>query len=535
MQIFEILLYISVILMLVAIVCLNLSVFNYWFLILQQNRYLNLKSLKFFYLENKLQLKLTIVTLCLFALNVLFVLFLFNYVKLLVLLNLLIIFSVQLYLKHSFSKIKTKLSLIVTKRVVRLYVTYIILNLLLLLFVLNLLKFSVLYLILFGLFYAFQGVIIVASNIINLPVEFIIKYYYIKKAKQKLKKYPNLQVVAITGSYGKTSTKNYLYQLLKHKFNVLITPNSFNTPMGITKTILQNLNAGYDIFIVEMGADHKNDIKKLCNIIKPNISVITAVGTQHLKTFKTLKNIIETKYQIVKYAKQNVVFFTNSFNKVCKNYFDISKCEKYCVGNTTDNDVILKDFKFENITRFTLNINNVDYCFKTRLLGEYNVQNLALCIMIATKLGVSLNVIKSAVKNIYPVPHRLSLMCLANGAKLIDDSFNSNEYGAMQALNVLQSFNKIKVVITCGMIELGGEQYEKNYNFGKQIANVADYVCVVNKTNRDAIINGLLSQNYNMERVFEFDDFKSVFDQVLKLANKNCVVLIENDLPDSYK
>ena len=286
MQVLEILLYLGVFIIASIYCVLSLEMFKTWFALLQQNHYYNLISLKNYYLQNsKIKRYFYLILLITFVICVACVLinvFLkIWYVNLIA--NIFIVIVLGLFWFNKIRKTKLKISLKTTKRIKRLFFTFILLNFISYFLVLYFLIIKNDYYLLFTipLIFFCEGLIITLANLLNNPIEKLINYSYIVRAKQKLKQYPNLIVIGITGSFGKTSTKNYLCEMLKQKYNVLITPNSYNTPMGITKTILENLNSSYDIFIVEMGADHNNDIKKLCKIIAPHISIITSVGSQH--------------------------------------------------------------------------------------------------------------------------------------------------------------------------------------------------------------------------------------------------------------
>ena len=152
--------------------------------------------------------------------------------------------------------------------------------------------------------------VIMAANIINMPVEKSINNYYINDAKKMLEN-SNAVVIGITGSYGKTSLKYFLTTLLKAKYNVLMTPESFNTPMGIVKTIRQKLNALHEIFVCEMGAKRVGEIKEICDIVHPVHGIITSIGPQHLETFKSLENIKKTKFELADALPANGNLFLN--------------------------------------------------------------------------------------------------------------------------------------------------------------------------------------------------------------------------------
>ena len=254
MQVLEILLYLGVFIIASIYCVLSLEMFKTWFALLQQNHYYNLISLKNYYLQNsKIKRYFYLILLITFVICVACVLinvFLkIWYVNLIA--SIFIVIVLSLFWFNKIRKTKLKISLKTTKRIKRLFFTFILLNFISYFLVLYFLIIKNDYYLLFTipLIFFCEGLIITLANLLNNPIEKLINYSYIVRAKQKLKQYPNLIVIGITGSFGKTSTKNYLCEMLKQKYNVLITPNSYNTPMGITKTILENLNSSYDIFI----------------------------------------------------------------------------------------------------------------------------------------------------------------------------------------------------------------------------------------------------------------------------------------------
>ncbi len=431
-------------------------------------------------------------------------------------------------------KTKLKKPLVKTFRIKRLILSYIV--------VFSLIEFMIVYLswcnsglflILAVLVVMLSSFVIIVCNILVFPLEKLICLGFIVKAKKKLKLYSNLIVIGVTGSYGKTSVKNYLNEMLSAKYSVLATPNSFNTPMGITKTILNYLKPHHQVLILEMGADHVNDIKKLCKIVSPDICVVTAVAEQHLKTFKTINNIIKTKYQIVEYSKPNAVFVTNLTNNVCLNYFNKTSLEKYGVGFNCSNAFcnVLSVNTAESGSEFEGTIDNVNFLFKTKLLGSFNVINIMLAMAVAYKLGVGISELNSIVYNLKPVSHRLELKHVNANVLVLDDSFNSNPVGAKCAIETLKSFTCKKFVITCGMVELGDVQYSENFKFGKRLS-FADCVLVVNSVNYDAISNGVISAG-GKKPIF-FNSFIDAYNYALNNIKEKTVILIENDLTDSY-
>lgn len=433
-------------------------------------------------------------------------------------------------LNMTISEISFKKPLIYTKRVIRLLITNALINAIMYGIIL---VFSIKYNFVFCLLSIplyLCPFTLIFSNFVNSPLELFINFTYVVKAKNKLKKYKNLKVIAITGSYGKTSTKNYLYSILAKRYNVVSSPASYNTSTGITRTILEYLKPYHDILILEMGADKNNDIDKLCKIVKPDISIITAVGNQHLETFKTIDNIINTKFQLVKNTSDNGFFVTNTTNDICKFYTQCSKIPYYAVGDNQD---------FCNIDDIKCSNNGMDInChldrqklkLHTDIIGKFNAINILLGVVTAYELGVEIADIVDAVNSLQQVEHRLNTRMLPKGATLIDDSFNSNVEGFKGAVDTLQLFNTKKVIVTCGVVDLGDEQYTTNYELGRLLKDVEVYI--VNKTNYNAIKNGVESVGGDTPKYF--GSFKDCYNQVIANLDKNYTVLIENDLPDLY-
>ena len=141
--------------------------------------------------------------------------------------------------------------------------------------------------------------IMLLANLLLTPVEKAISRWFYNDAEKRLRAMPNLIIVGVTGSYGKTSTKNYLYRLLSEKYNVLMTPGNFNTTLGVVRTIREQLQPYHQVFIVEMGAKQKGDIAEICALVHPQIGVVTAVGDMHLETFGSRENVRKTKFELL--------------------------------------------------------------------------------------------------------------------------------------------------------------------------------------------------------------------------------------------
>ncbi len=373
---------------------------------------------------------------------------------------------------------------------------------------------------------------------ILVPFENLNSLRYIFFARKKLKKFNNLIKIAITGSYGKTSTKYILNTILSKKFNVCVSPHSYNTPMGITKVILDYLKPSHNVLITEMGAKQIGDIKYLCDIVKPQYGILTSIGNQHLATFGTLENIVKTKNELIlSLPKENGLAVFNGENEKCKELYEKCTINKIFIKIDKDDKAYAyaKNIKITNRgIEFILVIDKNEVECKTKLLGKHNLQNILLCSALSYKLGLTLEEIKLGIAKLEPINHRLELK-KENGLTILDDSYNSNVDGYKSALEVIKLFKGgKKIIVTPGLVELGNKENEENYNFGKNLAKVADYVIIVNNTNYEQIYNGLISENFNTNNIIAVSSIIEAKLKIKEIARKNDIILFENDLPDNY-
>lgn len=381
---------------------------------------------------------------------------------------------------------------------------------------------------------------VLGANDILRPVEASINKKYYNEAADILQSMPTLKIVGITGSYGKTSTKHYLHRILQEHFATTMTPGSFNTTMGVIRTIRENLRPYDEIFIVEMGAKQPGDIKEICDLVHPDIGVITAVGEQHLESFKSIENVQKTKFELADaLSPEGVVVINNDFPYVANRDVKNTNCIRYAVANTEDADYMASDITYTPTgTDFTVSGAKIESPIQlhTRLVGECNVSNLLAAIIVALKLGVPEQKIRYAVAQIEQVEHRLNMKRTPSGITIIDDAFNSNPVGSRMAMEVLAMMtNGQRIVITPGMIELGDRQYQANEEFGRTISRCADVAIVVGQYNRDAILAGIAQGPISPENVHAVDSFNDAQSLLQTIAHSGDTVLYENDLPDTFK
>lgn len=393
--------------------------------------------------------------------------------------------------------------------------------------------------ILIFIIYRQQADIMAYSNMIIRPVEQRINMGFYILAQEKIKAREDLKVIGITGSYGKTSSKFILGTILEEKFNVLNTPESYNTPMGLSKIINNELNEEHEIFIAEMGARETDEIKEVAELCQPEIGIITSIGPVHLETFGNLDNIGKTKYELIEELPADGIAVFNYDNEYIKKLSDKTFKEKrlYGLKDIENVDLYAEDIVVsESGSSFVLKDkegNSIDCTSK--LLGEHNIYNILAGASVAKALGLTFEEISNGISKIEPVPHRLNIIDSDSGLIVIDDTFNSNPVGTKAALKVINQFKEgRKIIVTPGMIELGDIEEEANREFGNDIAKICDYTILIGKERTKPIYEGLLELNYDESNIFVVDTLEEASEQIEKIGRSGDVVLFENDLPDNY-
>ncbi|MBR5524534.1 MAG: UDP-N-acetylmuramoyl-tripeptide--D-alanyl-D-alanine ligase [Clostridia bacterium] len=370
------------------------------------------------------------------------------------------------------------------------------------------------------------------ANLINTPIENTIAKGYVKDAAKRLSAMPNLTVVGVTGSYGKTSVKNYLNALLSAKYNVLMTPGSYNTTMGVVRTIREMLRPSHEIFIAEMGAKQKNDIKEICDLVHPTYGIVTSIGEQHLETFGSIDNIIATKFELADAIPATGAAILNYDNEYIRARGVAVPTVTYG-GADSGAGYRYSDMAVDTHgCQFTLTAPDGERCrYTTHLLGGHNIQNLAGCMALAHTLGISLKEMVYPVRLIKTVEHRLQL--LPNG--YIDDAYNSNPAGFRSALDTLAAFRAQRVLVTPGMVELGERQDALNRELGEYAATRCDYAVLVGIKQAPPLKEGLLAGGFPEERIFVAATLQEGLQFVNNLpCEGERIVLLENDLPDNF-
>lgn len=379
------------------------------------------------------------------------------------------------------------------------------------------------------------------AALIAYPLEAMLRRRYFNEAKNKLAAAGHIIKIGVTGSYGKTSAKYMLGTILGQRFKTLITPQSYNTPMGVSRVIRENDLGAYEVFVCEMGARYTGDIKELCELVSPKYGIITSVGKQHLETFRTLDAVIATKYELIEALPDDGCAFFPADNEICLALYDRTEKPKALFGFDGQGrrlDMAVEEYQTgpEGSTFVLIGGDGRRVSCRTRLLGRHNIQNVLGAACVAQRLGMTLEEIATGIGQIEPVEHRLQLIRGAGGVLVIDDAFNANPEGAQAALDVLSSFaGGKKIIVTPGMVELGREEEALNRAFGRSMAACVDEAILVGSAARTAILTeGLKEAGFDAAHIHAVPDLSGATEIIGRIARSGDVVLFENDLPDNY-
>ena len=393
-------------------------------------------------------------------------------------------------------------------------------------------------LILLSLLLGFVYYIVFIASIIDTPLNKLEYLFYYTKARKKLKERANLLVIGITGSYGKTSSKNILNEILSSKYITRPTPKNYNTPYGLMMTINNYLDKFDEVLIAEMGAYCKGDIKKLCDFVHPKYGILTIIGEAHFESFGTKENIQKTKFELIESLPSDGVAILNMDDPYQVNYelknnvpvkwisIENTKADTYATNIKCGSFGMIFDCHYHNGEKIHL---------KTKLLGSYNIYNILAAVTLALYMGIDIDDIKNAVASLKSTEHRLELKKVGD-IFMLDDAYNSNPIGASGALDVLKSMNGTRVVVTPGMIELGNLEKKKNYEFGVKMVSCADYIILIGKKKTKAIYDALIDNKFDMDNIFILNRVVDAYSVInaLKEEGKDIYALFENDLPDIY-
>ena len=385
------------------------------------------------------------------------------------------------------------------------------------------------------------GWVAIAANVVMYPVEASFRLYYATSAKRIFDRLSDLRVIAVTGSYGKTSTKEIIAHVLSRRYRVLKTPRSFNTLMGICKVIREDLRPDHDIFVVEMGAYRKGEIDQLCRLTPPHIGVLTAIGPQHLERFKTVERVAEAKYELMEHLPPDGMGVFNGDDPRCQLLserpasFEVRRYGFERVTASLDAWATNITITGQGTEFDVSSTDEVPVHFATTLLGQHNVSNILAAVTVAMQCGMTLQEIADAITSLEAVEHRLQLLEGAGGVIVIDDAYNANPAGVRLALEVLDKLpGGRKILITPGMVELGDHEELENHQMGVLAADACDYVILVGAKRTRSIADGLQAKGFPADHLAVVQDLDEATRHLQTFVEPGDVVLFENDLPDSY-
>lgn len=378
------------------------------------------------------------------------------------------------------------------------------------------------------------------------------------QAKELITKYHPV-VIGITGSYGKTSTKVLLKEMLGSAAPTFTTPRSINSYMGVTREIRERLKPGHKWAVIEMGAYQRGSIERMCTLTPPKAAIITAVGEMHLERFGTQENVYLAKSELARAVPEDGILIVNGDYELCRKMAsEFKKRTTLVYGLKPESgplDALMTDISPDSSgSHFKIHWQGQVYSGFTRLLGSPMLSNALAAFTMACTLGVHPELALAALRNVKPEANRLepvktsisglcSLSSSGNGTARqgqilrLNDAFNSNPVGFASALDVLATISGgRKILVTPGMVELGARQEEENTKAARQAAGICDLVVVVGETNKQALLSGLQAGGLAADR---YKDCPTMKQALTYLACEFCqngdVVLIENDLPDLYE
>ncbi|MBQ8427975.1 MAG: UDP-N-acetylmuramoyl-tripeptide--D-alanyl-D-alanine ligase, partial [Clostridia bacterium] len=370
------------------------------------------------------------------------------------------------------------------------------------------------------------------ANVITSPFENARNRRYVKKATAKIGEKQALKV-AVVGSYGKTSVKQILTTLLSQKYQVCATPASYNTPMGVAKTVMGESFDGAEVFVVEMGARKAGDIGELCQMVQPDYALFTGVCAQHIATFGSIEEVKAEKSRIFESGAKKIFCAPSLQEEVRGNYEQLSEDKKSAVCFLTGNEISDLRLAFDR-TQFTLKVGGEEIAVDVPLLGKHSAENIALCAALAVEMGVSKEQLEKGLAALQPVEHRLQLT-KENGVYILDDAYNANERGAEEAIDALCRFGGRKILVTPGLVETGVLEKALGEKLGAKIAEAKlDLTILVGETQIACVKNGYLNAGGDLKNLMTISSLERAKEALSQTLQAGDAVLFLNDLPDVY-
>jgi UDP-N-acetylmuramoyl-tripeptide--D-alanyl-D-alanine ligase len=379
--------------------------------------------------------------------------------------------------------------------------------------------------------------VMLASRFAMEPLEASIRLWYLRDAHGTLVRLQPI-VVGITGSYGKTSTKFFLTHLLESRYRVLMTPESYNTAMGICRAIRGQLGPEHQVFVVELAENERGGFRHLLSLVPCSMSIVTSVGVQHLEEFGSEAVIRQVMQEFVSMGQSGGTVVLNGDDSTLADVADVPG-KKLLKTSATGSQAA--DLRAENVVVSSEGLSfdvvtaqGERVSCRSMLLGRHNVQNILLAVAAARELGVSWASVQEGILTLRAPTHRLQMLSGAGGVRIIDDAFNSNPAGFAMAMEVLASFPSRRVLVTPGLVSLGSAEEAENVEAGKRAAVAADTVILVGPRKTQPVRAGLLAAGFPEASILTVSSLEEVTNVMRSLLVPGDTVLFENDLPDTY-
>ena len=383
----------------------------------------------------------------------------------------------------------------------------------------------------------------ILATLLLAPFDYLVKQRVIRAATRAVREHPKLKVIAITGSYGKTTMKEVVAAALSERFIVIKTDENKNTPLGVARLILEKLTPQTEILLLEMGAYRRGEIAQLCAIARPHISILTGINESHLERFGSLAATIAAKFEIVTCARDQATVILNADDeRVSKHYHDYTGGRNVLFYSAYNDKrcpyhVANKRFAYDDLTQHAdiTRVEDTVGSVKTSFLGEYIFGDIIAARMVARELRVSAEDFRRGIAKLKPIAHRLQPIAGQNGILVIDDSYNGSAHGVEEAIRVLERFkDRRKLYVTPGLVETGDQARALHERIGKRLARVADVVILINNSVTHYIVQGLLANGFAKKDIIFFPTAVEAHREMQKITKPGDVVLFQNDWPDNY-
>ena len=375
------------------------------------------------------------------------------------------------------------------------------------------------------------------------PLTVLWRWRIIRKAKKKRQGFKDLLTIGITGSYGKTATKEFLALILSQKFKVLKTKEHQNSEIGISGCILDDLTESHQIFIAEMGAYNRRGIKLLCDVVKPKIGILTGINEQHLATFGSQENIIKTKYELIESLPEEGTAIFNKNNKIIReqeskiqNYNPKLKKIRFC-STKEKADIFAEDIKVgkESLSFKVFSRDGDSAFFKVNLLGIQNIENILLAVCCAKELGMSLEEIAKACEKIEQSQSGMKLLKGIKGINIIDSTYSANPRGVISHLEYLKLWKGRKMIIMPCLIELGKASKKVHSKIGQEIAKTCDLAIITTKECFSEIKKSAIEAGMKNEDILFSENPEEILEKVRNFSGPEDIILLEGRISKEIK